>query len=376
MSSNLDRIARVDILLDTPISNEAGFDHILIIGPAPLNPKEGVEIPTVGVYNSLNEITELGFLATGDGADPVGVAARVAYSQSPRPHEVYVAVVGKTVGEEGEVTAMKAVDVLNEALATNGWYCICPVGLEDSEVAEIIQWTETQNKICGYIDNDPEAPIVTTGLYLRSYGVYPKVTEDQLWNDVPAENKYGMAVAMAAKAMHYHAGEETWALKALAAVTPSKLSSNFINKLTKANLSYVLTVASKNVTMGGKTNYGEWIDVIRFRDWLQNDMQVRVVNLLIVNPKIPYTDNGIGLVENQMLASLKDGQKFGGIAPTEYDADGNANQGYVTSVPLASELTSSQKASRVLENCKFSARLAGAIHLVEISGSLTYENLF
>ena len=376
MSSNLDRIARVDILLDTPISNEASFDHILIIGPAPLNPKEGVEIPTVGVYNSLNEITELGFLATGDGADPVGVAARVAYSQSPRPHEVYVAVVGKTVGEEGEVTAMKAVDVLNEALATNGWYCICPVGLEDSEVAEIIQWTETQNKICGYIDDDPEAPIVTTGLYLRSYGVYPKVTEDQLWNDVPTENKYGMAVAMAAKAMHYHAGEETWALKALAAVTPSKLSSNFINKLTKANLSYVLTVASKNVTMGGKTNYGEWIDVIRFRDWLQNDMQVRVVNLLIVNPKIPYTDNGIGLVENQMLASLKDGQKFGGIAPTEYDADGNANQGYVTSVPLASELTSSQKASRVLENCKFSARLAGAIHLVEISGSLTYENLF
>ena len=376
MSSNLDRIARVDISLDTPISNEASFDHILIIGPAPLNPKEGVEIPVVGVYNSLNEITELGFLATGDGADPVGVAARVAYSQSPRPHEVYVAVVGEAVDEEGEVTEMKAVDVLEKALATNGWYCICPVGLEDSEVAEIVQWTETQNKICGYIDDDPEAPIVTTGLYLRSYGVYPKVTEDQLWNDIPAENKYGMAVAMAAKAMHYHAGEETWALKALAAVTPSKLSSNFINKLTKANLSHVLTVASKNVTMGGKTNYGEWIDVIRFRDWLQNDMQVRVVNLLIVNPKIPYTDNGIGLVENQMLASLKDGQKYGGIAPTEYDADGNANQGYVTSVPLASELTSTQKASRVLEDCKFAARLAGAIHLVEITGSLTYENLF
>lgn len=376
MSSNLDRIARVDISLDTPISNEASFDNILIIGPAPLNPKEGVELPTVGVYNSLNEITELGFLATGDGADPIGVAARVAYSQSPRPHEVYVAVVGETVTEDEGTVMAKAVDVLNEALETNGWYCICPVGLEDSEVAEIIQWTETQNKICGYIDDDPDAPIVTTGLYLRSYGVYPKVTEDQLWNDIPAENKYGMAVAMAAKAMHYHAGEETWALKALATVTPSNLSSNFINKLANANLSYVLTVASKNVTMGGKTNYGEWIDVIRFRDWLQNDMQVRVVNLLIVNPKIPYTDNGIGLVENQMLASLKDGQQYGGIAPTEYDADGNANQGYVTSVPLASEITSTQKASRVLEDCKFSARLAGAIHLVEISGSLTYENLF
>ena len=194
MSSNLDRIARVDISLDTPISNEASFDNILIIGPAPLNPKEGVELPTVGVYNSLNEITELGFLATGDGADPIGVAARVAYSQSPRPHEVYVAIVGETFTEDEGTVMAKAVDVLNEALETNGWYCICPVGLEDSEVAEIIQWTETQNKICGYIDDDPDAPIVTTGLYLRSYGVYPKVTEDQLWNDIPAENKYGMAV--------------------------------------------------------------------------------------------------------------------------------------------------------------------------------------
>jgi hypothetical protein len=164
-------------------------------------------------------------------------------------------------------------------------------------------------------------------------------------------------------------------LKSLSTITPSTLSSTFIAALSEANISYVLNVASKNITMGGKTNAGEWIDVIRFRDWLQNDMQVRVVNLLVVNSKIPYTDNGIGLVENQMIASLKDGQKYQGIAPTEYDEDGNAIEGFTTSVPLASSLTSTQKASRVLEDCKFSARLAGAIHLVEISGSLTYENL-
>ena len=180
---------------------------------------------------------------------------------------------------------------------------------------------------------------------------------------------------MAVKAMNFHAGEETWALKQVATVTPSKLDSTSIKKLEAANFSYVITVASKNITQGGKTGGGEWIDIIRFRDWLQNDMQVRVVNLLIVNPKIPYTDNGIGLVENQMLASLKDGQKYGGIAPTEYDTDGNAIPGYTTDVPLASELTSTQKASRTLEDCKFSARLAGAIHVAEIKGCLTYENL-
>lgn len=374
MSANLDRICTVDISLATPISNDANFDNILIIGPAPKALKE--DVPAVGVYNSLEELTELGILATGDGADPVGVAARVAFSQTPRPHEVYVAFVGEIVdGETGEAALQSMTEVMENALATSGWYCICPVGLTDEQVAEIVQWTETQNKICGYIEDDPENPIVEAGLYLRSFPVYPKVTDDQLDNDIPAENKYGAAVAMAVKAMNFHAGEETWALKQVATVTPSKLKSTFIKKLEAGNISYIITVASKNITQGGKTNGGEWIDIIRFRDWLQNDMQVRVVNLLIVNPKIPYTDGGIGLVENQMLASLKDGQKYGGIAPTEYDADGNAIPGYVTSVPLASELTSTQKASRVLTDCKFSARLAGAIHVVEIKGCLTYETL-
>lgn len=373
--SNLERICTVDISLDSPISNEASFDNILIIGPAPATPNPEAEVPAVGVYNSLSEVTELGFVATGAAADPVGVAVRVAFSQTPRPHEVYIAIIGETETEDGETEPQKAVDVLDNALGMNGWYCICPVGISDDEVKEVIQWTETQNKICGYIDRDPDSPIAEPGLYLRSYPVYPKVTEDQLENDIPAENKYGSHIAQAVKAMNYHSGGETWALMPVATVTPSKLSSTFIKKLEKANFNFVLTVASKNITQGGKTNGGEWIDVIRFRDWLQNDMQVRIVNLLIVNPKIPYTDAGIGLVENQMLASLKDGQKYGGVAPTEYDADGNENPGYVTSVPLASEISSTQKASRTLTDCKFSARLAGAIHVVEVKGCLTYENL-
>lgn len=375
MSANLDRIATVNITLDTPISNDANFDNVLILGPAPAK-GAAEDIPLVGVYNNLSEVTDLGFVATGEGSDPVGVAARVAFSQSPRPNQIYIAVIGEAENtENGDTAQMNAVETLEAALEVNGWYCICPVGVAKNEVKEIIQWTETQNKLCGYIEDNPDTPIVESGLYMRSYAFYPKVTEKQVDAEVPVENKYGSAVAVAVRAMHYHAGEETWALMPLSVITPSTLSSTFIKKLSEANISYVLNVASKNLTLGGKTSGGEWIDIIRFRDWLQNDMQVRVVNLLVVNPKIPYTDKGIGLVENQMIASLKSGQQYGGISPTEYDADGNANPGYVTSVPLASELTSTQKASRILNDCKFSARLAGAIHLVNISGSLTYENL-
>lgn len=117
---------------------------------------------------------------------------------------------------------------------------------------------------------------------------------------------------------------------------------------------------------------GEWIDVIRFRDWLKNELQIRAFNALKTNRKVPFTDGGIGLIEGVMDSTLKDGQDIGGIAPTEYDDDDNPIYGYTVTVPKASDLTEAERKSRKLTGCKWSARLAGAIHAVEISGNLTF----
>ena len=67
MSNSLDRICTVDISLASPISNDANFDNILILGPAPANPTG--DVPAIGVYNSLEELTALGIAATGERAD-------------------------------------------------------------------------------------------------------------------------------------------------------------------------------------------------------------------------------------------------------------------------------------------------------------------
>ncbi len=95
MSNSLDRICTVDISLASPISNDANFDNILILGPAPANPTG--DVPAIGVYNSLEELTALGIGATGERTDPVGVVSTGGFSQSPRPHEVYVAFMGDIV---------------------------------------------------------------------------------------------------------------------------------------------------------------------------------------------------------------------------------------------------------------------------------------
>jgi hypothetical protein len=91
-----------------------------------------------------------------------------------------------------------------------------------------------------------------------------------------------------------------------------------------------------------------------------------------MNPKIPFTNGGIALVENQMIASLKAATARGIVAPDEFDEDDNLVPGFTTSVPNSLTITASQKAARVLNDCRFSARLAGAIHVIRVDGVLTY----
>lgn len=356
--SDLSSIVNVQINLSEPIVGRASFGHILILGEPPLD--ENADVEPVSVYASISEMEDDGWVTIGDDADPVGVAARVAFSQSPRPTRLYVAV--RQSSEGWAVT-------LNRALMTEGWYVIVPAGIGEAQFDTLAQWTEAQNKLFVYTYTGNTDPV--TAPYYRTAGYYGKVTSDQESSEVPAVNQY-VGCAAAAKCLSFTPGSETWSFKSLSVVTPSKLTTTEIAGLEDTNVNYYETVAGSNMTRLGKVKAGEWIDVIRFRDWLQDDMQLRVANVLVQNPKIPYTNDGITLVQNAMIASLKAGQANGGIVPDEWDANGNLIAGFSTDVPDASEITAAQKRSRILSDCKFSANLAGAIHAVNIFGSLGY----
>ena len=97
-----------------------------------------------------------------------------------------------------------------------------------------------------------------------------------------------------------------------------------------------------------------------------------MTQMMINRDKVPYTDSGIQLCVNNLRKSLQEGVNVGGIAPDELDANGNTVPGFVITYPRSVELAPSIKASRVL-SLGFTARLAGAIHVVEITGALAYE---
>lgn len=379
MSKNFDAIATVDISISSPVSSDASFDDILIVGALPATPNvDGNNDPVYpdefASYASMEEVEDAGWTASGDSPDPVALAAQVAFSQSPRPTRIYIAPIPSGSGKTIE-------DAVTTALGYSGWYVCCPaVAVSDTaninKYAAVAAKIETQDKMFCYTEmkyfaTTPNAATVT-GEFYRTVPVFGRRSATEADADLYTANNY-INVAFAVKWLSYDSGSETSAFKQLAVVLPAELTSAQMGALADANINYLMEVGGRNVTMVGKTLAGEWCDIIRFRDWLKNDMQTRVVNLFIANPKVPYTDAGIALVQNQMLASLMDGQMRGGIAESEYDSDGNETPGFITSVPESANIPASDKAARILHDCKFAARLAGAIHFAEIKGSLTYE---
>ncbi|MCD8397535.1 MAG: DUF3383 domain-containing protein [Lachnospiraceae bacterium] len=373
MGNNYDQIATVTIDIATTLVDSTSFDYILIVGPLPAT-APATAPAKCGSYSSIDEVTEAGWVTTGDDADPVGVAARIAFSQDPTPTKIYIAPI-----QEVEGVAESAVDTLQRAISTSGWYVVCPAGIEDDELEEMAEYIETQDKLMAYTElkffeagDDGEDASTVSNIYLRTFGVYGRESTDQADEDVPEANKY-INVAYTVAWLANESGSETAAFKTLSSVYPAELTSSEQTRLKEGCINYFITVGSKNVTMLGKVLGDEWCDIIRFRDWLKNDMQVELVSLFLKLPKVPYTDGGITLIQNVMESSLQRGQVAGGICETEYDDDGNEIPGYKVSVPSAIDISDSQKASRELTDCKFTARLAGAIHFAEITGTLAYS---
>ena len=258
------------------------------------------------------------------------------------------------------------------------FYGIGLASREEKDILAMAEWAEANEKLFATatakdgayqsdVDTDLGSKLKAKNFY-RTYWFY-----HALENEFPE-----LALS---RCFTSYPGGETWALKKLAAITTDNLSATKLKAIcgdknnSGKNGNAFVPFRNISCTQGGMVAAGEWIDVIRFRDWLKEEISVNVFNLLINREKVPYTDEGIAQVEARIRDALVLGQRRGGVAPTEYDEDGRENLGFTVTVPLASSVSANTKAKRKLTDVFFTARLAGAIHFVEIKGSLTYENL-
>ncbi len=157
-------------------------------------------------------------------------------------------------------------------------------------------------------------------------------------------------------------GSLTWKFKTLAGVTDSNLKADEKTNLEGKDVNYYIEVAGNNITINGKMAGGEFIDVTRGIDFIQARLEENIFGALVRVDKVPYTDLGVAIVQNEVTGvmdlGISQGIFTGDPAPT-------------VTAPLVADVDVNDRANRLLPDIKFTAQLAGAVHAVEVDGIVT-----
>jgi hypothetical protein len=172
----------------------------------------------------------------------------------------------------------------------------------------------------------------------------------------------GLPAALLGAVLPLQPGSETWAFKKLASVTTGIFTGTQRTHLLAKNVGWYDTTAGLACTFPGKVADGEYIDVIRFVDFLQARLAEAIFAVLVNAKKVPYTSKGVAMIEGAVRQVLKQ------AANPPYEG---ITQDFTVLVPAIADVSAADKASRTLNNVSFSATLTGALHLVNLTGTVS-----
>lgn len=325
---------------------------------------DGTEDIATGLVSAINALN-------------IGVTASATGSSIEIDNDVAGADLGVTVEGNLAIVYQESTEAIADTLAAikrenHDWYGIALTSHEESDVLAAAEWAETNESMFFTSSNQASildsAVMTDIGSKLKAKQYFRTAT----WYHL-AEDEY-IEAAVPGHCFTFYPGGETWANKRLAGITSDALAEGQSITCNTKNVNTFEPFRNFAITQYGKVAAGEWIDVIRFRDWLVEQIKINVVSAIInADGKVPYTDEGIQIIVNAMRVPLELGIDRGGIAPEELDETGRVIPSYTISAPLAANIPANDKANRVLRDVKFTARLAGAIHATEIKGSLSYN---
>jgi len=158
----------------------------------------------------------------------------------------------------------------------------------------------------------------------------------------------------------------TWKFATLPGVTVDTFTDSQWTRIKSFNCNLYNEVGGTYITEEGVTAEGEFIDIITGIDWITSRMQERIFRNLKTNLKVPMDDDGIGSIGNDVASILQWAQR------TKYltkDLEKGA-MGYRLTLPARASLDPNDLADRLLKGISWDATVAGAIHAVNITGTI------
>lgn len=266
----------------------------------------------------------------------------------------------KTAMTHVEPSPTVATDLNAIQLENGDWYGLVTLYNSDAYVKAVAAWVESSSAPKIYacdLSNSETATLAAGGAdtaqaletlaYARTFTCYHPSPADMF------------GAAWLGKVLPLTPGSETWKFKTLAGVNPVATTSTHRVNLRAKTCNTIQTVAGRNITWEGQTLDGDFIDIQRGLDWLQDDMTKGVFEALAGANKVPMTNAGVALIESKMRGTLKRAITMGIL--TDDPAP-------VITVPKVADISVANRTLRLLPDMKFSCTVAGAIHKVTIAG--------
>tara|TARA_Y100000114_G_C11764120_1_gene332387 strand:- start:62827 stop:64116 length:1290 start_codon:yes stop_codon:yes gene_type:complete len=253
-----------------------------------------------------------------------------------------------TTPTETWVEALEAVEQENDS-----WYCLVSDVQTTADQEALSDAIQAREKIYGLSSADAVAP--TTGTtdigYLlnaksaaRTFGVYSPTAA----TEYPEAAWVGSQLAVTP-------GSNDWDFKRANGVTVSKLSSTAITNLKAKSWNYYIAKAGVNIFQNGDMFDGKPIDTAVGKDWLKARLQEAVYFRMINVLKIPLTDPGLLIIENEIRSVM-----------AQAESNGLVDTGWTVSTPPVSSIPENLRAQRTAGVFVIRARLAGAVRKVDI----------
>lgn len=237
------------------------------------------------------------------------------------------------------------------------WYALVAETHTSADVQALSAAIQARRKIFGTSSQDTVVPTngTTDIAYIldsisagRTYGVYLPT----------ADTEYPEAVWMGSQ-LAYTPGSNDWDFKRGVGATVSKLNDTARVNLRAKNMNMYTTVGGVNVFQDGNMFDGTPIDQVIIEDWLYARLQEQIYFRLVNTLKVPMTNAGLVIIENEIRSVL-----------SQAEANGAIDRGWSVTIPDVLEIPANLRALRTAGVFQFRVRLAGSIRKVIINGYL------
>lgn len=308
----------------------------------------------IGLAAAIDALT--GVAASGQSSNTF---IRVTGETSPLRFSVQVPDRGLLRLENTTADAGIATDLANFKIANGNWYGVTLTSQSLAEIEAAAVWVEANNRLMvqGSADGDIVSSSTSDVASALKTGNYHRTG---LFFHPNPEQHVGAAVFGAV--LPFDPGSVIFAFRSLAAVDNVPMTETEIANAVGKNCNYFTDFGSLSLTQKGLSAAGEFLDLVRDRDWYNSRLQTLCLQALANSGgKVPFTNAGIATIESAVRAATKEATDSGFLDPESIS--------FI--VPKVADTSSTDRGNRRLRTIKVMGRAQGAIQELDILATIT-----